>query len=190
MRPDSRPARSTTPSRIRQASARRRRVQASRSRPRAPAPEHRTGILRERDEHVPLVLWRREPRDRHVTPARAQRRTVDGTAIDLPPIVVNRDRFGPCLADEARHRNIARLIVGAIAEGDDGAGRGTATAVGQQSHTRVSIASSDSCFQSWSNVAVRRPISFFARPSSHTRPSAPPGASNSDANPCSLFVPS
>ncbi len=66
----------------------------------------------------------------------------------------------------------------------------TATAVGQQSHTRVSIASSDSCVQSRSNIAVRRPISFFERPSSHTRPSDPPGASNSDANPCSLFVPS
>ena len=73
-----------------------------------------------------------------------------------------------------------------------------ATDVGQQSHTRSSTSDSDSCAPFRSNTAARRlmlsspvpPLVSNARPSSQTRPSPAPGAWNSEANPCSVLVPS
>src|SRR5439155_21850390 len=85
--------------------------------------EGRAGVLREGDEHVPLVVWRREPCDRYVTVDRTQRGTVDRAAVEMPSIVVDRHRLGPRLVDQARDDNVACLVVGAIAIGDDRAGR-------------------------------------------------------------------
>src|SRR5213078_1653728 len=62
--------------------------------------ERRAPIVRKRGERAPLIVLPHEPRDRHLASARADRRPVDRTRVDLPAVVVDAVRRVPPTVDE------------------------------------------------------------------------------------------
>src|SRR4029450_4473885 len=71
------------------------------------------------NEDAPLILGHREPRDRDVAPARADRGPVDRAGVDLPVVPVDRLRLAPPAVGKAGHVNVAGFVLRSIAERDD-----------------------------------------------------------------------
>src|SRR6266850_4696428 len=66
-----------------------------------------------------LFALRGEPRDCDVAATRAQHWTVHWTGVDAPVVAVNWYGFRPFAAGQARDINVADLVPGPIAVGDD-----------------------------------------------------------------------